>query len=199
MKWKRLIGPVILASAGVYGSLPHLSAWHSNGDLTLSVSNVAAGGTYYIERSDNLLSNAWLEVYSFEGQPGSTNWMPSLSESGFFRAVRDPYHAKVGEIADFGTDNAHDVAGTAHIVNNRTIELRNFHFDGGGIQVEVWLSQSGNFTSDYISISGDLLGMVFNDATAQFEIPAGTDLDGINYISIWCVPFGASFGDGAFQ
>ena len=191
---------LMLASINAWATVPTLGIMSTNAnDIAISVTNLSAGATYYIEHTTTLASNDWYEVHSFEGFEGHTNWTTEASDSGFYRAVRETYHPKVGEIADFGTGNAHDVAGTAHIVNNNTIELRNFHFDGGGVRIEVWLSESGNFPSDYISISDNLLGMVFEDDTLTLDIPTGTDLSKINYISIWCIPFGASFGDGQFQ
>lgn len=191
---------LIMASIHALATVPSLGIVATNANnIVISITNLSAGATYYIEHNGTLASNDWNEVHSFEGFEGHTNWTTAASDDGFYRAVRETYHPKVGDIADFGTGNAHDVAGTAHIVNNSTIELRNFHFDGGGIQIEVWLSESGNFPSDYISISGDLLGMVFEDATLILDIPEGTDLSKINYISIWCIPAGASFGDGQFQ
>jgi len=203
MNWKILIyggAALMLASTLSFASVPSLGIVSTNANgISLSITNLSDGATYYIEQKDTLASNDWNEVHSFEGFEGHTNWTITASDSGFFRAVRETYHPKVGEIADFGTGNAHEVAGTAHIVNNRTMELRNFYFDGGGIQIEVWLSESGNFPSDYLSISGDLLGRVFEDDTLTLDIPAGTDLSKINYISIWCIPAGASFGDGQFQ
>ncbi len=36
----------------------------------------------------------------------------------------------------------------------------------------------------------------YSNATVNFTIPDGVDLDTIRYLSIWCVPVGASFGDG---
>ncbi|MDF7823262.1 DM13 domain-containing protein [Pontiellaceae bacterium B12227] len=181
------------------GSAPKLSVSGVIPDgLNLSVSNLSAGATYYIEQTDNLSSNDWKEVHHFEGLPGSTNWVATLDSSGFYRAVRDPYHAKVGQSASLDVPGFHDVSGTAHIVNNRTVELRNFNFDGGGIVIEVYVSPNPSF-SPYVSISDDLFGTVFNNETLVLEIPDGANLDDFNYISIWCVAAGVSFGDGPFQ
>lgn len=194
------LASLFMIAAAAHATAPEISTvTNPAGDLTLNISNLSTGGTYYVEHTSTLISDDWNTVHSFEGLPGSTNWTTATSDSGFFRAVRETYHPKVGQAASLDVPGFHDVSGTAHIINNHTIELRNFNFDGGGIYVEVWLSESGNFPSDYISISGDLIGTVFTDATVQYEIPEGTDLSKINYISIWCVPAGASFGDGQFQ
>lgn len=191
------IGLIFFNSA--QGAAPELSVSAvDNSDIHISVSNLSAGATYYIEQADNLISNDWNEVHSFEGTPGSTNWSTAAAESGFYRAVQDPYHAKVGQVASLDTPGFHEVSGTAHIVNNRTIELRNFTFDGGGVVIEVYVSPNATF-SPYVSLSDDLFGTVFSDETLVLDIPPGAELDDFNYISIWCVAAGVSFGDGPFE
>ena len=170
--------------------------------LVLEISNVTTGGTYYVERTEDLTTNNWVEVgASFEGLIGSTNWSESLSStsmSAFYRVVRDPYHPKVGESASLDVPGFHNVSGTAHIINNRTIELRNFNFDGGGLDVRIYISPNASF-SLFIAISDNLLGQVFEDDTLTLNIPEGTDLDSVSYISVWCVAASVSFGDGQFQ
>ncbi len=167
--------------------------------LTLDISNVATGGTYYVEQTDQLTTNSnWQEVYSFEGSVGNTNWITTLpTNTAFYRVVREPYHAKVGQTAVFQT-HFHGVAGTAHIVNNHTIELRNFTYDGTGIDVRVIVSPNASF-SPYTIISGNLLGPAYSNATLTFAVPESINLDYVSYISIWCVPVGINFGDGTFQ
>ncbi len=169
--------------------------------IELAISNIDTGGTYYVESIEDLTSNNWTEVGSFEGITGSTNWMDSLgvATSAFYRVVRDPYHPNVGKSAALDIPGFHDVSGTAHLVNNRTVELRNFNFDGGGIVVQVYLSPNPTTFSPYVAISEDLFGTVFNDATVTLDVPVGTDLNSYTNISIWCVVAGVSFGDGSFQ
>lgn len=203
MQWPRVLffSAIIVFSQPLYAedAGPYLLvAADSSANVSITISNLTSGSTYYLEQLGNLSSNDWNEVYHFEGAPGETNWTTATSNSGFFRAIQDSYHAKVGQIALLDVPGFHDVSGTAHIVNNRTIELRNFNFDGGGIVVEVWLSSTGSFKTDYISISDDLFGTAFTNATLSLTIPEGTDLDDVNYISIWCVAANASFGDGPF-
>lgn len=181
------------------GTAPELSITTSNAThLSIALSNLSAGATYYLEQNDNLLTNTWAEVHQFEGISGETNWISTTSNAGFYRAIRDPYHAKVGQSATFGPPTFHQVAGTAHILNNQTIELRNFSYDGDGIVVQVYVSPNDSF-SPYTVISDDLFGTSFSNETVVLQIPQGADLDTFNYISIWCVAAGVSFGDGPFQ
>jgi hypothetical protein len=178
---------------------PQISISSTNAPfLRLDISNVTTGATYHVEKTLQLTTNSnWQEVYSFDGSVGDTNWNAvSFTSAGFYRVVREPYYTKVGQTATFQT-HAHGVAGTAHILDANTIELRNFTFDGGGIDVRVILSSNSSF-SPYTIISSNLVGTSFSDATVQFPI-SGINLDDVNYISIWCVPVGANFGDGMFQ
>ena len=85
-----------------------------------------------------------------------------------------------------------------HIVNNRTIELRNFYFDGQGLDVVVFISPNSNYDPG-VSISGNLIGPAFVDETLRYTLPEGTDLDLVSYVSIWCIDIPVSFGDGYFQ
>ncbi len=173
----------------------------SPGVLDLGISNVNVGATYYVQCIEDLTTNNWAEVgSSFEGIKGSTNWTDSLSgaTSAFYRVVRDSYHPKVGESATFTNYFQHGIAGTAHIVNNRTIELRNFYYDGGGPAVVVYISPNSNF-SPGTSISDYLGGTTYVNTNLSFTIPDTFDLDDLSYISIWCIDFAANFGDGQFQ
>lgn len=173
----------------------------ASNNVELAVSNMDTGGTYYVELTDQLsISNNWVEVDSFEGIPGVTNWMDSIPgsvTSAFYRIVRDPYHEKVGAMATFGPPNFHAVSGTAHIINNRTIELRNFNFDGGGVAVYIYLSPNTTF-NPYVSISENLLGTAFTNATLTLDVPEGTDFNTYTNISVWCT-IGLSFSTGSFQ
>lgn len=170
--------------------------------VDLEISNIDTGGTYYVESIEDLTTNLWMEVGSFEGMAGSTNWTESISEetnSVFYRVARDPYHEKVGEIARLFT-RYHGVTGTAHIVNNRTVELRNFYYDGQGLDVVVYVSPNPYPSfSGGISISGDIKGTNYVDATLRLTLPEGFDLGSLSYVSIWCIDIPVSFGDGMFQ
>lgn len=170
----------------------------TSGSLILDVSNVATGSTYYIEHIDKLTTTNWQEIDAFEGSAGNTSWnAQATNSSAFFRVIADPYQAKVGESATF-TNRYHNVNGTAHIVNNRTIELDNFYFDGGGIDVRVIVSPNLSFSS-YTVISEDLVGTVFSNDTLTLRLPDSVNLDNVSYISVYCVDVNISFGDGMFQ
>ncbi len=111
-------------------------------------------------------------------------------------------HPAVGAVAILET-HFHDVAGTATIVDNCTIEITDFVFDGAGIDVRAVLSDGPEFSSFDI-ISEDLRDDgPYDETTLTLSLREGMTLDGILhesmwYLSIWCVPAGVSFGDGPF-
>jgi len=108
-------------------------------------------------------------------------------------------HPNVGKTATLST-KSHAVSGTAEIVDNCTIKLSNFNFDGGGIDVQVYLGNDNQFLprNGGFSTSGDLVGTRYENADLTLTLPEGKTLDDFNSISIWCVDVGVSFGDGIF-
>lgn len=108
-------------------------------------------------------------------------------------------HAKVGQTATFAP-GFHNVQGTAVVIDDCTIDLTNFSFDGGGIDVRVYVGSDGFFHASQggFEISGDLVGTVFSGSTLRLTLPEGRSLDDFDSISIWCVAVGISFGTGFF-
>ena len=106
--------------------------------------------------------------------------------------------AKIGQQAQLLT-RFHDVQGTATIIDDCTIEITNFSFDGGGIDTQIYLGTGGEFReSQGGSVSGNLVGTLFVSNTIRVTLPVGKTMDDFDSISVWCVPVSASFGDGSF-
>lgn len=106
-------------------------------------------------------------------------------------------HPNVGKKARLST-LSHQVAGEAEIIDDCTIRISSFHFDGGGIDVRVYGGQAGHYEQGP-QLSKDFLGMAFVEGTMEFRLPPGISLDDFDGISIWCVAVQISFGDGLFQ
>lgn len=104
---------------------------------------------------------------------------------------------RVGRALTFRTV-AHRVAGTATIIDNCTIRLDGFTYDGGGINVRVYGGRGGNYGSG-IPLSRNMVGQSFSNGQATIRLPAGVDLEQFDGLSIWCVAVGFSFGDGLFE
>jgi hypothetical protein len=96
----------------------------------------------------------------------------------------------------------HNVGGTVTIVDDDTVRVDDFTYDGGGIDVRFYLgtSDSSASFSSGLAIGPQLLGMMFDGSQAPFEVdlPAGQTLEGWQAISVWCVTAHVNFGSGSF-
>ncbi len=93
----------------------------------------------------------------------------------------------------------HGVSGTAQIVDDCTIEIRDFHFDGGGLDVHVYGAADPAFQSGIV-LSDDLRRLGgYAGETLTVHLPAGVTLDQVRYLSIWCRTLQISFADGMFE
>lgn len=110
----------------------------------------------------------------------------------------DATHPRVGWTTELSM-LFHDVAGTATIVDDCTIVVEDFFFDGNGIDVQMYAATDGNYTQGF-SISGQLYNFPtgYHGDTLTLTLPEGPTLDEVDGISVWCVAVGVSFGDGLF-
>jgi hypothetical protein len=93
----------------------------------------------------------------------------------------------------------HNLSGTATIVDETTIELAGFTYDGGGINSRLFLlTDGGDFHSDF-ELTDNLVGDAFSDVTMTVDIPPEATFDDWNLISLWCIPAAVSFGSGVFE
>ena len=93
---------------------------------------------------------------------------------------------------------AHGVGGTAVIIDERTIELRDFTFDGGGVDARLFLLADGAEFNEDIELSDNLVGTEFTGETFTVTIPDGVVFEDWNLITLWCIPFSTAFGSGVF-
>jgi Electron transfer DM13 len=106
-------------------------------------------------------------------------------------------NAKVGRSAVLVT-KSHGVTGTATVIDDCTIEIKNFSYDGGGLpDVFVYGGKGGDYKTGF-AIGPNLFGTRRTNETIQVPVQAGA-LDALDGISIWCVGAGVSFGDGLFN
>ncbi len=104
--------------------------------------------------------------------------------------------AKIGQVANLST-RSHNVKGQAKVIDDCTLEISNFSYDGGGLsKVFVYGGKGGNYAAGF-AIGPNLKGTVFNNQTLRVTLQAG-DLDKLDGISIWCTDANANFGDGTF-
>jgi len=107
-------------------------------------------------------------------------------------------HSKVGYTGYFST-LAHDVSGKATILDDCTIKITEFYYDGGGPEVNFYAAVDHEYGSDNaFSISQIINGTVYNDAEFTLRIPDNKSLDDLTGLSVWCVDFSANFGELEF-
>lgn len=107
-----------------------------------------------------------------------------------------PAHPLVGKTAALST-RSHLVSGQATIVDNCTIEITNFNYDGLGLsKVFVYGGLGGDYRSGF-PIGDNLKGRVFTGQTLRVTMNAG-DINKLDGISIWCADVNANFGDAKF-
>ena len=110
----------------------------------------------------------------------------------------DATHARVGQTAMLSTD-FHRTTGTARVVDDCTIIVEMFGYDGTGIDVRFYGAIGRNYRGGF-AISDDLLlAGGYDGATMTLTLPSGRTLDDMDSISVWCVAAGVSFGDGVFM
>jgi len=105
---------------------------------------------------------------------------------------------QVGWIAEL-IGHHHDVAGTAELIDDRTIEITGFTYDGGGINSRFFLLADGEAFHRDFELSGNLVGDDYADDVLTLEIPPELPLDEWNLLTLWCIPAAVSFGDGVFR
>lgn len=109
----------------------------------------------------------------------------------------DAEHPRAGWTAELETHH-HNVSGHLVAVDDCTLELRDFTYDGGGIDVRLVGAHNGDFENG-IALSMNLLGEPASGGSLIFPLPTGVTLDDFDDLSIWCVAAGVSFGDGTLQ
>lgn len=110
----------------------------------------------------------------------------------------DKTHSRVGYFGSFSTI-AHNVSGRAEIIDDCTIRITEFSYDGGGPVVYFYAGNDHDYSSDEAFLMGPKLnGTVFENDEIIIRLPNNKTLDDFNSLSVWCVEFTASFGELIF-
>ena len=109
---------------------------------------------------------------------------------------------RVGWAANLST-RQHGVSGRAVIVDDHTVRIEHFNYDGLGPRVYAYLAQSeSNGAIANGVIIGGLLrshGPAYVNDTITLTLPASMTLSGFPVVAIWCADFNVNFGSGYFQ
>ena len=107
-------------------------------------------------------------------------------------------HAKVGQRAAL-TRRAHGVSGTVEVVDDCTLVVRGFTYDGGGLEVRFYGATAGTDFRNGTNLTRNILGERFNGEDFTIKLPVGVTLDQVDKVSVWCVPAKEEFGSGTFS
>lgn len=106
-------------------------------------------------------------------------------------------HLFVGRTAELST-RSHGVTGTITILNDCTIAVSQFNYDGGGPAVYFYAGVGQNYASNSFPIGPRLNGRQWVNDSLLLPIPEGMSLDDFDSLSVWCFDFNANFGDAFF-
>jgi hypothetical protein len=129
------------------------------------------------------------------GDPGTTGDAPGDGSTGSSGCPADD--PKVGWRAELAT-YYHGVEGVAEVLDDCTIRISNFSYDGTGLDVRIHAGKGGDYAGG-VALSDDLLRPGgYTGETLTVVLPEGTSLSDIDGISVWCVDVGIDFGSGTF-
>jgi hypothetical protein len=107
-------------------------------------------------------------------------------------------HTKIGHSGYFST-LAHNVSGKATIIDNCTIEITEFTYDGGGPEVYFYGAKNHEYaSSEAFPLGPKLTGTVYDNGSITIKLPQNKSLDDLTGLSVWCVDFNANFGQMDF-
>jgi len=168
-----------------------------SGRTDSSVYSGLTGGRMPFWAADRISDQQLRDVIAFIENTTSTGPGGGGSTGGEQRDCPST-HSKVGQITTLST-KFHGVSGTATIVDDCTIEVQSFNYDGNGIVVQMYAGLAGAY-SDGFAISDNLINFPtgYQDSMLTLTLPEDKTLDDLDGISVWCVSVGVSFGDGMF-
>jgi len=105
---------------------------------------------------------------------------------------------KVGFTGNLRTIS-HQVSGTVTVVDDCTMIITNFNYDGGGPRVYLYAGNTAPYNPATVNSfrigPGRIDTQRFSNASIRVKIPSGKTLDDVTGISLWCEVALANFGD----
>jgi hypothetical protein len=139
-------------------------------------------------------SRLWIWVVFLGLLLGGCVYHPLPAESQTGCGTDDP---RVGYIAELN-GHVHGVSGTARIVDNCTIVIEHFNYDGIAVDARV-VGVVNNDFKNVIVLSGPIMRSGgYHDETLVVPLPQGITLDDVPVISIDCLAGNDLFGEGNF-
>ncbi len=166
----------------------------SDGELRDLVAFLAEGGIAEGGETSSETSSATDAGDDTEG--GGTSSPGESSEGG--TAHNCPItHDKVGWVAEL-TEQFHGVGGIAEIVDDCTVVVHGFTYDGAGIDVRLYGGVGGDYDGGYPMTDNLLVPGGYDGVELEAVLPDDKTLDDLDGVSVWCVDVGIDFGSGSF-
>ena len=138
--------------------------------------------TSILSKREFLGASAFVLAGELAGCGGGSDATPVVTSTPNVTACGGKTSVKVGKTLNLNT-RGHGVSGTATVIDDCTIQLSNFNYDGGGLpDVYVWGAKGGNYSSGF-RMGSNLFGTPRSNATVQVSLQAG-DIDKLDGISI---------------
>ena len=115
----------------------------------------------------------------------------ALGQSSYPRAGWETHLSEAG----------HGVSGTVTMVDERTLRLTHFNYDGHAPDMFVYVGTNKTrnaFRTGAGLAVGPRLARAYRDETLVVQLPEGQTFDGRNAVCIWCVAVQFNFGWGTF-
>ena len=143
----------------------------------------------------NQLNNGSIPLV--DGIAASAHLTETLIENNLISSDCTADHRYVGRTSEL-SNLAHGVSGTVTVIDDCTIEVTNFNYDGGGPSVYFYAATDRDFRNYSAIIGPRLNGQRWVNDTLRLSLPDGTSLEDFNSLSVWCRDFNANFGDTFF-
>lgn len=148
----------------------------------------------------NLVANSGAQMTSLVNTGlAVTAFINSLDQESVAVSDCTSSHSLVGTTATFDTF-FHEVSGTVRVLDDCTLEITNFTYDGLGPSVYFYAGQNRVYEGrDVFFFPFLLTGTVFDNARLRLRIPEGKTLDDFNSLSVWCFDVRVNFGDAFLE
>ncbi|CAB3232551.1 unnamed protein product [Arctia plantaginis] len=112
----------------------------------------------------------------------------------------EPYYGRlIGRLTQY----AHGIRGTVYAVDENTVYVRGFAYDGTGPDAYFWVGDTPQpspegilvpYPEDYVTRDPPIL-MSHSNSDILLKLPGGKRLRDIKWLSVWCRRFTVNFGD----
>lgn len=135
---------------------------------------------------------------TLDGYAAISVWCAQF-DVNFSSASFVPAYARADGTTDVSVPGFHDVQGTPIILDERTIHVEHFSYDGTAPAVYFYLGVTDSEADFENGIPiGPQLTRAYVDESITVQLPAGQTLNGYGALSVWCVAAKADFGSGTF-